>query len=85
MSNELKLNQLNSDEPKFRCPVCHAGQSVRNACRRCGADLSLYADCFRRLLYVRDQYRQAQQQSDRERQRKLLAQLQQLSPTHAVD
>lgn len=79
------MNQLKFDELKFRCPVCHAGQSVRDACRRCGADLSLYADCFRRLLYLGDQYRQAQQQSDSERQRNLLAQLQQLSPTHAVD
>jgi len=85
MSNELKIDQLKFDELKFRCPVCHAGQSVRNACRRCRADLSLYADCFRRLLYLRDQYRQARQRDDRERQRDLFAELQQLSPTHAVD
>lgn len=30
------------DDLAIKCPVCRAGQSPREVCRRCGADLALF-------------------------------------------
>jgi len=31
-----------ADAVAIECPVCRAGQSPRDICRRCGADLALF-------------------------------------------
>lgn len=43
-----------SFEQEFTCPVCKAKQTLRDECRRCSADLALYAKAIRSLAYASD-------------------------------
>jgi len=36
------MDQPAADGVAIECPVCRAGQSPREICRRCGADLALF-------------------------------------------
>jgi hypothetical protein len=36
------MDQPAADGVALECPVCRAGQSPRDICRRCGADLALF-------------------------------------------
>ncbi len=69
-----------SSEPSFRCPVCRAGQTIRDQCRRCQADLRLVAAAHRRVAYLKDQRQQARSRGDRPREEALSAELRLLMP-----
>jgi hypothetical protein len=36
------MAEPSADSVAIECPVCRAGQSPRDICRRCGADLTLF-------------------------------------------
>ena len=69
-----------SDEPAFRCPVCRANQSLRETCRRCGADLRLIVRSRRRLDYLLSERDKARAAGDREREEQIIRELRWLSP-----
>jgi hypothetical protein len=69
-----------SDEMTFRCPVCHATQTLRDTCRRCQADLRLLARAKRRVAFVKCLSEQARSSGDEARERTLAAELRWLLP-----
>jgi len=54
-----KPHQVNTVESslEFTCPICRAKQTVRSQCRRCSADLDLYAKAILSLRFASDQDR----------------------------
>lgn len=69
-----------SSEPLFRCPACHARQTVRNTCRRCGADLMLVARAHRYTEWLLTQFHIARDSNDHPRQQQLKDELLLLAP-----
>ncbi len=50
-----------STENELTCPVCRAKQACQAACRRCGADLSLWIKALRSLHEAKRQVANAAQ------------------------
>ena len=48
---------------RFQCPACRARQSFQSECRRCGADLSLIVAARRRIAFIQEQLKQADEGS----------------------
>ncbi|MEX0867273.1 MAG: hypothetical protein WD030_07935 [Pirellulales bacterium] len=74
-----------SSELEIRCPACRARQTLRDACRRCAADLRLVARAHRRAAWVVEQRRLAYDGGDFERAQMLAAELEQLAPLRLTE
>ena len=67
-------------ESNFRCPVCRAGQTLQNKCRRCKADLSLVVLAHQRVNFLLRLLNRAEGLSAAQRQR-FQSELELLSPS----
>ena len=72
-----------SADTDFRCPVCRAGQTLRDTCRRCQADLRLVASVHRRVAYLQRESELARALGDRVRERAAAVELRWLVPRAA--
>jgi hypothetical protein len=48
-----------SEQMTMICPVCRARQTLQDVCRRCSADLELYAHTIRSQQHARRRYEQS--------------------------
>lgn len=74
-----------AEEQRRRCPACRAMQRRQFQCRRCGADLSLLARAYDRLLFLKNRYQQSLQAGEAMQSAYLLTEIRGLHPKTAQE